>query len=199
MVRAVVEAVDAGAARLEPRGDVPVGLGDERLLDDAARDARLVRDDDDGEAGAVQQPDGVDAVREEDQPLEAIEVSRLLRSGAVAIEKHGRRLMRIAAPPRTVGASTASQHASSTSIPLHAAVIDRTVAQHAGTAEHVMHDHVVIAERRGHPFVGRPEDRRHRHAERRGEVHRARIVGHERRAPREHARRAAAGRSGRSD
>ena len=61
----------------------------------------------------------------------------------------------------------------------HAAMVDRTVAQHAGAAEHLMNDHVVVTERRGDPFVGGPEDRRHRHADRRRQVHRAGIVGHE--------------------
>ena len=36
-------------------------------------------------------------------------------------------------------------------------------------------------------LVGRPEDRHDRHAERRREVHRARVVRHERGAPRDHA------------
>ena len=48
-------------------------------------------------------------------------------------------------------------------------------------------DDVVIAERRGDALVGRAEDSRHRHAHRRRQVHRARIVRHERRAPRQDA------------
>ena len=118
--------------RCEPLGDVPVRLGDERLVEDPARDARLVGDDDDGEARAVQQPDGVDAVRKEHQPLEPIEIPDFLDERAVAIEKDGRtrhRLRRLSRAPRA-RADTAREHRVDVD-PLHAAVIDRALAQHA--------------------------------------------------------------------
>ena len=63
--------------------------------------------------------------------------------------------------------------------PPHAAMIDRAVSQHAGSAEYLMNDHVVVAERRGDALVGRPEDRGDGHAHRRGQMHRAGIVGDE--------------------
>ena len=89
MVRTVVEAVDAAAARVHPFVDDLVRAVNELLLIHAAADARLVGDDDDGEAGAVQQADGVDGEGEEDEPLEPIEVSRLFEHRAIAIEEDG--------------------------------------------------------------------------------------------------------------
>ena len=54
-----------------------------------AMPAWLVTHDHD-EAGAVQQPDRVDAVGKEADAIEAIEIADLLDERAVAIEKHGR-------------------------------------------------------------------------------------------------------------
>ena len=152
----------------------------ERLLVQAAADARLVGDDHDGEAGVVQQADGVDRVREERPGARDDRGIRLLR--AACRRDRGRRpaLMRRAARRHRASRRRVDgvEHRVDADA-AHAAVIDRTVSQHAGTAEHLMNDHVVIAERRGDPLVGRTEDRRDRHAGGRGQVHRARIVGHE--------------------
>src|SRR5881394_135331 len=60
--------------------------------------------------------------------------------------------------------------------PFHAAMIDGTLAQQARPAEHVTDDHVGAAARRRHALVGRAEDRCQRHAQRRRDVHRARVV-----------------------
>ena len=89
MMRTVVEAVDAAAAGFHPFVDDLVRAVNELLLVHAAADARLVGDDDDGEAGAIQQADGVDGEGKEDQALETIEVSRFFEHGAIAIQEDG--------------------------------------------------------------------------------------------------------------
>src|SRR5687768_6265856 len=55
--------------------------------------------------------------------------------------------------------------------PPHAAVIDGAVAQHAGTAEDPVNEHVVIAEGPCDAIVGRPEDRGNRDPDRGREMH----------------------------
>ena len=69
-------------------------------------------------------------------------------------------------------------------------MIDRALAQHARPAPDLVgqHDRRLAAERARGPLVGRPEHRRDRHAERRGEVHRAGVVRDEAAAVDEHAR-----------
>ena len=116
-------------------GDVTVGLGDERLVEHPARDPRLVGHHDHGEAGAVQEAHGIDAVGKEHQPLEPIEIAGFLDERAVAIEKDGR-------ASRCRGASSTDREHVVDGNPLHAPVIDRALAQHARTAEHVADDHV---------------------------------------------------------
>ena len=64
-----------------------MGRLDERLVEKAAGDARLVRGDDDGEPGAVEQPDGVDPEGENIDALEPIEIADFLDQRAVAIEE----------------------------------------------------------------------------------------------------------------
>jgi hypothetical protein len=59
-------------------------------------------------------------------------------------------------------------------------VIDGTVAQHAGTAEDLMNEDVVIPERRRHALVGGTKDRGDRNADCGSQVHRSRIIRHER-------------------
>ena len=152
--------------------------------DDAAGDAGLVGDDDDREAGAVEHAHGVDAEGEEHQPLEAIEVAGLFDEGPVAIQEHGAASCAVARACRGGAAIDGLEHGVDFNS-FHAPVVDRTLAQHAGPAEHVARDDVRVARRRGRPLVGRPEDRRQRHAERRRDVHRARVVRHERGAPRD--------------
>ena len=66
----------------------------ERLVDDAAGDRRLIGDDDRGEAGALEQPQRVGRPREDVEELEPIEVAALLDERAVTIEKHGGRRRR---------------------------------------------------------------------------------------------------------
>jgi hypothetical protein len=75
--------------RGSPFVDDRVGAVNELFLVQAAADARLVGDDDDGKAGVVQQADGVDRVREEDQALETIEVSRFFEHGAITVQENG--------------------------------------------------------------------------------------------------------------
>ena len=81
-------------------------LGDERLLEDAARDPGLVGDDDHGESAAVQQPDRVHAVGEEHEPFEAIEVPGLFDQRAVAVEKYGRPVQHCVFEPSPACASS---------------------------------------------------------------------------------------------
>ena len=65
-------------------------------------------------------------------------------------------------------------------------MIDRTIAQHTGAAEHVVDEHVVPRRRRRDPIVGRPEYGDDRHAERGREMHRTRVVRDEGVAAAEH-------------
>ena len=94
MVRTIVIRVDARAAGLEQAGDLPVHLVDDRLGEEPARDARLVGDHDDAQAGAVERADRVDAPGIELDTLGPIEVADLLDERAVAIEKDGGRSSR---------------------------------------------------------------------------------------------------------
>ena len=56
----------------------------------AARDAALVGDDDDGEAGPAEQPDRVGGVRVDAQLGQVGEVADILVDGAVAVEEDRR-------------------------------------------------------------------------------------------------------------
>ena len=88
MVRTIVIRVDVGAALGQHLRHVPVHLVDDRLGEEAARDARLIRDHHDGEAGAIERADGVDRPRIELDALGAIEIPDFFDDRAVAIEKH---------------------------------------------------------------------------------------------------------------
>src|SRR3954467_15571668 len=136
-----------------------VRFGDERLFENSARDARLVRHDDHGEVCAVQQAYGVDAVGKEHESVEPIEVTRLLEERTVTVEKHGR-TRHLAG--RLAGALGRSNKPRGDRVKylvgrdaLHTPVIDWTIAQHAGTAEHLVNDDVMMTDRRGHSLVGR--------------------------------------------
>jgi hypothetical protein len=96
MVRAVIEAVEAGAAEPKPALDRGVRLRDERFGEEPAGDAGLVRDDDDRQAGPIEEPDRVDSKGKKLQALYRIELAGLLDERAVAIEKHCRRHLRCA-------------------------------------------------------------------------------------------------------
>ena len=64
-------------------------LVDHRFGEEPARDAGLVRDEDDAEAGAVERANRVDRPGIERQALDAIEIADLLDDRAVAIEEDG--------------------------------------------------------------------------------------------------------------
>ena len=66
-------------------------------------------------------------------------------------------------------------------------MIDGALAKHAGAAEDLMYQHVVIAKGCRDPIIRRSDDGRDRYAERSRKVHGAGVVRHERRAPRHHA------------
>ncbi len=60
---------------------------------------------------------------------------------------------------------------------VHAAEVDRALAQKTGTAlDMVPDDEMAITERAGEARLGRSENRDHRHTEERREVHRARVI-----------------------
>ena len=108
----------------------------------------------------------------------------------------------MAAPRRRVARPAPARSTSSTAMPRHAAVIDRALAQHAGAAPDVVCETIArrvraARQRRRRPSSVGPKMRGHRHADRGGQVHRARVVRHERAAARQHAGERPAGRSGR--
>jgi hypothetical protein len=107
VVRAIVIRVDARAARRQSRVKAPVRLADERFVELAARNPRLVRNDNDREAGAVEHANRVDGPGIERHAAQRIEIADILDHRAVAIEKD-RRFHEV----RRVEASTAA-----TSIP----------------------------------------------------------------------------------
>ena len=90
MVRAVVEPVDARAAGGQLSADVAMRLGDERFVEDPARDARLVGDDHDGKAARFSSRTASTLYGKEHQPIEPIEIAGLFDQRAVTIEKDRR-------------------------------------------------------------------------------------------------------------
>jgi hypothetical protein len=87
-MRTIVEAVHAGAPSRQTPGNVAVCLANEGLLENPAGNASLVGHDDDRKPGAIQQSNGIDAVRKEHETIETIEVARLFDERAVTVEKH---------------------------------------------------------------------------------------------------------------
>ena len=88
MVGTIVEGVYARASSCDPVRDELVGFVDECFRQQTTCDARLVRDDHDGEAGTIEQPHGIDGERKERQTIETVQVSGLFDQGPVAIEEH---------------------------------------------------------------------------------------------------------------
>ena len=164
-----------------------------------AGDAGLVGDDDHREAGAVEQPHRVDAVRETTQPLEPIEIadssisvpSRSRNTAAL----HRARLRRPSPDGRSRTRSTAS------TVDAVSCSGDRSDSRAAcrGGRTRGARARRASPGRRGDPLVGRPEDRRRpaRRAPRRGASRPNRSTRTRRTAP--SRRPAAAGRCGRSD
>ena len=93
----------ANRSRSQPAG----GLPGERLGQDAARHARLVRDEHDAEAVLLQHPQGLDGVRVQVHAVHAADVAVVLDQRAVAIDEH-RRVAAHARPPRARYARVAS-------------------------------------------------------------------------------------------
>ena len=65
-------------------------LVEERLVDDAAGDRRLVGDDHQRVASALQQPQRIRRPRKQLEQLHAIEVAALFNERPVAVQEHGR-------------------------------------------------------------------------------------------------------------
>ena len=138
----------------------------------------LVGDDHGGEAGAVEQADGVARKGVQLEQIEPIEVATLLDDRAVAIEKHRR--------PRQASTLRRGLSAASTSSAArcrHAAVIDRALTKHTGAAPDRSADHLGRAPRRASAArvacssVG-PNSATTASAGRGGQVHGAGIVRH---------------------
>ena len=87
MVRTVEPGVDGRAAAGELGGEVRVHVADERLAEQPARDAGLVGDHDEGEAGPAQQAERVGRPRVEGHLIEAIEVADVVDERAIPIEE----------------------------------------------------------------------------------------------------------------
>ncbi len=184
MMRAVELAVDPRAAGAPAaRRSRRARRATNGFVDEAAADARLVGGDDDDEAGAVEQADRVDASTGRAAGARAGRDSRVLDHRAVAIEEHRRprsarrpgRSRRVHGVDDAVGGDA-----------LHAAVIDRTVAQHTGPAEDRLREHVRRS-RRAAPSPARRSARRSRRparpAPRRGASRRSRSTRTRRTAP----------------
>ena len=60
---------------------------DKLLIEEAAGNPCLVRRHDDDETPAIEEPDGIDAVRKESDAIEPIEIAHFLNQRAVAIQK----------------------------------------------------------------------------------------------------------------
>ena len=90
MMRAIIERVDAGAGGGELPPDLVVETLDVVLAVIAARDARLVGDDDRQEAGVVQQPHRLGRAGDQVELLETMHVAVVDIEHAVAIEEGGR-------------------------------------------------------------------------------------------------------------
>ena len=203
MVRTIVIRVDARAAASQQRRQMPVHLVDDRFGEEPARDAGLVRHHDDGKAGAIEQRGPHRSTRDRTRRVDAIEVADFLDEGAVAIEEHrpacqsGSSLPRPSQHPRRVAPATASTRDAA-----HALMIERALAQHARPApDRVRQDARAAATAAGavSALVGRTEYGGDRHADRRGQMHGAGVVRHERAHDVSARRRAPADRSGRSD
>ena len=110
MVRTIVIRVDARPAGGETRAEVAVRLLDERFREEPPRHPRLIGDDDDDEAGAIEGADGVDGPWKQRDPIQAIEIADVFDQRAVAIQKDCgfHKLLRAAA--RTVATSMPRMH-----------------------------------------------------------------------------------------
>ena len=87
MMRTEVEAIDSGAARSDGLRQRSMRRLDELFIEEAAGNPRLIGRHDDHESPTVEQPDGIDAVREESDALEPIEITHFLNQRAVSIQK----------------------------------------------------------------------------------------------------------------
>ena len=68
----------------------------------------------------------------------------------------------------------------------HAAMVNRTLQQHARATPHRVGQNLMVAERGGRTLIGRSEHGRHRQARRRRQVRSARVVRHDRSTACEH-------------
>ena len=88
-MRAVVVTVDRRAAPRQAGRQLTMNVVEERLVDDAAGNCGLVRDDDQGVAGPLEQAQRVRRPGKHGEQLHPIEVAPLLDERAVAIKKDG--------------------------------------------------------------------------------------------------------------
>ena len=87
-MRAVIDGVDPGAGGGEVR-EHPVMDDAERVLrEEPPADAGLVGDDDDGQAGRVELPDGLEAVGIDADLVVSSRVADVLVEGPVAVQEH---------------------------------------------------------------------------------------------------------------
>src|SRR5438094_5819994 len=91
MMRTIVVGVDAGGAGRHLLRDAAMCFVDEGLGQDAARDARLIDDDDDRHGRAMQRHNPVYRPRKEHDLIEMTEIPDVLDDRAVAIEEDSRK------------------------------------------------------------------------------------------------------------
>ena len=163
---------------------------DRPRCNDAACDATLIRRDTDQEAGAVQQTNGFDRERKPAHVRDATEIPHVLESSCRR-DRGRRQDGPFSAPPFATTRPATDAYDLVDGDALHAAMIDRTVAQHAGTAEDGRGEHVMVSDRARDAVVGRAEDSHDRTSQGRGQMHRPGIVGdHRGRQTRQAPRRA---------
>ena len=88
-MRAVVQRVEIGAAGLQPPPHFVVAHLDKARSDQALRHARLVGDDDQLVAGALEQPQRVHGPRKQLEILQLVQVADVDVQRAVAVEEDG--------------------------------------------------------------------------------------------------------------
>ena len=89
MMRAVIQRVEIGAAGLQPPAHLVVADLDEARIDQPVRDARLIGDDDQRVAGALEQPQRIGRPRKQLEVLEPVQITDVDVECPVAIQKDG--------------------------------------------------------------------------------------------------------------
>ena len=113
MVLAVIQRIEIGAAGLQPPPHLVVADLDEAGIDQAMRDARLIGDDDQRVAGALQQPQRIGRPRKQLEILEPMQITDVDVERAVTIEKDW---LVSCSSPKSQGPSTSLHIAANTSL-----------------------------------------------------------------------------------